>query len=179
MTDGGDGSCWATIAETRRIASKLGPVDRAVLDAAAWELEIGRKERIAMKQPGSPSVAQFDLSKVDNLAAREEAMALAVVRNKAHDALLDAEEKDESHLSEEAFRAIRAAYHAAQNAYDDHPLRIYTDYEGEPQRCALSGVPLLATDEVLGDAMTDEMVLRLWVLPPRPTETQDAESEAA
>jgi hypothetical protein len=70
------------------------------------------------------------------------------------------------------YRAALAAIETLQA----HPLaaRLLTNWPDEDvTRCAISGVPLLDTDETVCDRATDETVLRCLVLPPRTVDDTD------
>lgn len=73
---------------------------------------------------------------------------------------------------------------AAVEAFTAHPLAesLQTSWPGlcgeeEVARCAVSGVPLLNSDETLYSRRTGELVLRRLVLPPRAADPDD-ENEA-
>lgn len=58
---------------------------------------------------------------------------------------------------------------AAEAAYMEHPCELLLTDDGDTaEHCALSGLPILADDELLTDGDGLEMVLRCLVLPPHP-----------
>ena len=76
----------------------------------------------------------------------------------------------------------RAKMQAAYDAYVAYEVDLYTDGEGNPLKCGVSGVPLLGSDELLEDCHTGELFLRSALgLPPRPAQPDetDLDQEAA
>lgn len=82
------------------------------------------------------------------VAAAEDA---ARAKQREIDALVDADP---------AVAAARAAAEAADKAWNEFPGDFATDDEWEPQRCALSGLPIFVGDHVLVDENTGEVVLK-------------------
>lgn len=83
---------------------------------------------------------------------------------------------------EEAARLLLAIDNA-KRAYADHPLALCgVDGMGGVLRCAISGVPLTVTDEIVEDNETGEVWLRSALgLPPRDpelVEQEDTEDES-
>ena len=117
-----------------------------------------------------------DISKVTDLEERNEALRLYEEWAKADMAVEDAAKT----ISDEAYIALRKKRDAAWAAYENHPIAVMLDYDGNAKRCALSGIPLIDTDELLEDTHTDDLVLRCFVLPPRKVEAAaPEEAEAA
>lgn len=84
-------------------------------------------------------------------------------------------------MREDAAR-LAMAVREARVALANSPIRVLTDYEGEPIRCELSGLPIIEGDECVEDHTTGEIWLRSALgLPPRPEvdeiEETDDESE--
>ena len=113
----------------------------------------------------------IDLSLIPFLKEREEALKAYEIWLKAFEALEDAREKPEGEVSDEAFGNIEDAEAVAKDAREGCGA-LMENYETEPMFCALSGVPLLADDDVLvdPDPFSSEAVLRCLVLPPRKEE---------
>ena len=99
--------------------------------------------------------------------------------------------QDDYHAKVGALRAERdaqspiaaeaAAMEAADKAVADFELgaAYLSDEDGEPIHCALSGVILLDSDEIIEDSETGEKVLRCLVLPPREGEVEETDDENA
>ena len=113
----------------------------------------------------------IDLSLIPFLKEREEALKAYEVWLTAFDALEDAREKPEGEVSDEDYGNLEDAEAVAKDAREGCSA-LLEDQEGEPLFCALSGVPLLADDDVLVNPDPDikEAVLRCLVLPPRKEE---------
>lgn len=63
---------------------------------------------------------------------------------------------------------------AAKIAISEHHLDPLTSFDGDIQRCAASGIPIMADDEYVEDPATGEMWLRAVVgLGPRDVEDDD------
>lgn len=76
--------------------------------------------------------------------------------------------------AEYPFAALEAAAKAAKTANNDFDAPcLDTDENGDVVCCALSGVPLFEDDEVVEDSETGEKILRVLVLPPRPSDEDD------
>ena len=112
-----------------------------------------------------------DLTLIPNLEERQKSATAYELWMAAHDALEEARDKPEHQLIDRDFAALEDAEVAAMEAYRGQ-AEIVETWDGEIIKCALSGVPILADDEVLEDTHTDEYVLRCLVLPPRKTEEE-------
>lgn len=123
------------------------------------------------------TTTELDLTKVSQVAERRAVLALWNDYEAKFDAL---DAKLNAHLFaaraefDAAHAAERDAVDAAWQAYKDHPLEF-----SDERLCALSGLPILDDDETLEDTETGDEVLRVLVIPPRPSEDADVEDEAA
>lgn len=118
----------------------------------------------------------IDLSTIKpTVAEREEAMKAHALWSAADQALEDARVKPDGEVSDEEFANLEDAAAVAREVCDELPVLRET-WDGEVMCCALSGVPLLADDEVLESTHFDEAVLRCLVLPPRVEAPMEMES---
>lgn len=143
----------ATSVELNKIAKHLSPTDRAIVEDAA--------RRIA------------DVTKPDNIEAREEVARLYQEWMAAEEALANVTDKTPPDECE----ALQEACDKAENAYADHPVQLYENYSNADEivRCGLSNVPVLADDEIVEDPGTGEIFLRSALgLPPRAKVEEEA-----
>lgn len=111
----------------------------------------------------------FDKSQLPDIMEREKAFEL----RRAYEALNDALYEQE-HDGEEAFNLAKARENEAEEAYDACGVELLLDPHGNAVRCAVSGAPVLTSDEAVTDTMTDEVFLRIAIgLPPRPSEPEE------
>lgn len=141
---------FATTAELTRIAAKLSPIDAALVASAAEELNHHRQGRHAMA---------FDRNDLPDIATRLKALELYEAYQKAMNEADDMAECD-----------------AARDAYEDFESpELMTDWHDNVIHCGVCDAPLWVDDEVLEDAHTGEMFLRVALgLPAR---AQDDEPE--
>lgn len=106
--------------------------------------------------------------KPDNMEEREEAARLYMEWHRLKVELENA--REDGGEADEEFRALDARENAAwEAAYENHPLALMTNYEGdEILRCGACKAPLIEDDELVEDAYTGELFLRSALgLPPR------------
>ncbi|MEQ1694410.1 MAG: hypothetical protein ABL901_01085 [Hyphomicrobiaceae bacterium] len=115
-----------------------------------------------------------DLSRIPNLAERQEAERLFLAESASETALANIENAVLEASPE--VQAAKAANNAAGEAYGAHPLTLMSNYcNGDNiARCALSGMPLIDGDDVLECSETGQQVLRCLVLAPVPAEADKA-----
>jgi len=82
--------------------------------------------------------------KLDNLGQRNESLRLYQIYTETF---------EDWDGSDEGKRKMHAAYDAYLEYADTNGVMLLTDNEGEPQKCAIKGIPLIESDEV-------EIVLR-------------------
>jgi hypothetical protein len=110
----------------------------------------------------------FTKDQLPDITEREKAFELHKAYEAANDRLYELEGADP-----EAIRLANARSEEAEAAYGDCGIELEIDGDGNAARCAVSGAPLLASDEMLFDYATGDCVLRIAIgLPPRPSEKQ-------
>ena len=111
----------------------------------------------------------FDKNSLPDIMEREKAFELRRTYEAANDALYETE-----HDGEEAFNLAKAREYEAEEAYDACGISLLLDPQGNAVRCAVSGTPVLESDEAVIDQVTDEVFLRVAIgLPPRPSEPEE------
>jgi hypothetical protein len=118
--------------------------------------------------------------KLDNIDQRNEAFRLYMIHSDLRDRWNNGEmaESERLDLRRDMQEALDAYYeYSAENVVD-----LYFDFNDDPQKCGISGAPILTSEEFVEDVHTGELFLRSALgLPPRPAEpdASDLDQEAA
>ncbi len=113
------------------------------------------------------------MTKPDNMEERLEAVRLWEATVAADDAIYHASDD----LPQAEFDVLEKAAQDARQAYENHPLTLMENHDGDAiERCGLTDVPLILDDQLLEDTHTGEMFLRSALgLPPRKEEVEEKE----